>query len=113
MGLAAMIEVKSELRSALISARARAYTEEPNAGEALVHSAAQILSRANTPIVAGYIPFKTEIDPRLAKAVALHQARDFAAAEKIYRASFMVGCKQNYRSLLYKFKRGSKFLRDL
>ncbi len=29
---------------------------------------------------------KTEIDPRLAKAVALHQARDFAAAEKIYRA---------------------------
>ncbi len=29
---------------------------------------------------------KAESDPRLAKAVALHQARDFAAAEKLYRA---------------------------
>jgi 5-formyltetrahydrofolate cyclo-ligase len=76
MGLAAMIEVKSELRSALISARARAYTEEPDAGEALVQSAAQILSLAKTPIVAGYIPFKTEIDPRpLMRALAAQGAR--------------------------------------
>lgn len=59
-----MIEVKSELRSALIAARAKAYSEEPDAGEALVHSAAQILSRTDNPMVAGYIPFKTEIDPR-------------------------------------------------
>jgi tetratricopeptide (TPR) repeat protein len=29
---------------------------------------------------------RTDSDPRLAKAVALHQARDFAAAEKLYRA---------------------------
>jgi 5-formyltetrahydrofolate cyclo-ligase len=48
----------------LIAARAKAQIDEPDAGEALVHSAAQILSRIVTPIVAGYIPFKTEIDPR-------------------------------------------------
>jgi 5-formyltetrahydrofolate cyclo-ligase len=76
MGLAAMIEVKSELRSVLIAARAKAHTEEPNAGEALVHSAAQILLITDNPIVAGYIPFRTEIDPRpLMRALAAQGAR--------------------------------------
>jgi len=76
MGLTAMIEVKSELRSVLIAARARAFREEPDAGEALVQSAAEILSGTKTPIVAGYIPFKTEIDPRpLMRALAAQGAR--------------------------------------
>lgn len=76
MGLAAVIEVKFELRSVLIAARATAHTEEPNAGETLVQSAAQILSLTKTPIVAGYIPFKTEIDPRpLMRALAAQGAR--------------------------------------
>jgi 5-formyltetrahydrofolate cyclo-ligase len=76
MGLAAMIEVKSELRSALIAARAKAFNEEPDAGEALVYSAAQILSCAETPFVAGYIPFRTEIDPRpLMRILAAQGAR--------------------------------------
>jgi 5-formyltetrahydrofolate cyclo-ligase len=76
MGLAAMVEVKSELRFALIAARARALSEEPSAGEALVQSAAQILSRTETFIVAGYLPFRTEIDPRpLMQALAAQGAR--------------------------------------
>ena len=75
MGLAAMIEGKSELRSVLTAARASADTEEPDAGEALVHSAAQLLSRAKSSIVAGYIPFKTEIDSRpLMRALAAQGA---------------------------------------
>lgn len=76
MGLVAMIEVKSELRSVLIAARAKAFREEPDAGEALVQSAAQILSGIKTPTVAGYIPFRTEIDPRpLMRALAAQGAR--------------------------------------
>ncbi len=76
MGLAAMVEVKSELRSVLIAARAKAFVEEPDAGEALVHTAAQIPSRSKTPIVAGYLPFRTEIDPRaLMRALAAQGAR--------------------------------------
>jgi 5-formyltetrahydrofolate cyclo-ligase len=71
-----MVEVKSELRFALIAARAIAVTEEPNAGEALVQSAAQFLSRTVTRIVAGYIPFRTEIDPRpLMQALVAQGAR--------------------------------------
>lgn len=71
-----MIEVKSELRSALIAARARALSEEPSGGEALVQSAAQILSRTETFIVAGYLPFRTEIDPcPLMRALAAQGAR--------------------------------------
>lgn len=64
MGLAAMIEVKSELRSALVAARAKAYADAPEAGEALVGQAAPLLSVAHGRVIAGYIPFKTEIDPR-------------------------------------------------
>ena len=76
MGLAAMIEVKSELRSVLIAARAKAHAEELDAGEALVQSAAQILSGTKIPIVAGYIPFRTEIDPRpLMRGLAAQGAR--------------------------------------
>jgi 5-formyltetrahydrofolate cyclo-ligase len=76
MGLVVMIEVKSELRSTLIAARAKAHTEEPSAGETLVQSAAQILSLTKTPIVAGYIPYKTEIDLRpLMRALAVQGAR--------------------------------------
>ncbi len=76
MGLATMIEVKSQLRSALIADRAKAFTEEPDAGEALVHSAARILSHIETTFVAGYIPFGTEIDPRpLMRTLAAQGAR--------------------------------------
>jgi 5-formyltetrahydrofolate cyclo-ligase len=76
MGLTAMVEVKSELRSALIAARARAQIDEPDASEAIVSFAAKIFTRAKTSIVAGYIPFRTEIDPRpLMRALAAQGAR--------------------------------------
>lgn len=76
MGLATMIEVKSQLRSALIAARAKAFTAEPDAGDPLVHSAARILSHIETTFVAGYIPFGTEIDPRpLMRTLAAQGAR--------------------------------------
>jgi len=76
MGLTAMVEVKSELRFALIAARARAHTEEPNAGEALLASVSHLLSGNAAPVVAGYVPFRTEIDPRpLLRALAAQGAR--------------------------------------
>lgn len=63
MGLTAMVEVKSELRSALIAARAKAQAAEPEAAEALVAQASALLGEVQGRVVAGYIPFKTEIDP--------------------------------------------------
>jgi 5-formyltetrahydrofolate cyclo-ligase len=76
MGLAAMIEVKSELRSALIAARAKAQIDEPDASEALLASVALLLSGNAALVVAGYIPFRTEIDPRpLMRALAAQGAR--------------------------------------
>ena len=64
MGLAAMIEVKSELRSALIAARIKAQSQELEAGAGLVTQASALLADVKDRLVAGYIPFKTEIDPR-------------------------------------------------
>ena len=71
MGLAAMVEVKSELRSALVATRAKAQAAEPEAREALVAQASALLGDVQGRVVAGYIPFKTEIDPRpLMRALA-------------------------------------------
>ncbi len=76
MGLTAMVEVKSELRFALIAARARAQIDEPDASEALLASVALLLSGNAALVVAGYIPFRTEIDPRpLMRALAVQGAR--------------------------------------
>ncbi len=76
MGLAAMIEVKSELRSALIAARVKAQSEEPSAGLALVAQASALLGDVQGRVVAGYIPFKREIDPRpLMRALAAQGAK--------------------------------------
>ncbi|MCA3697330.1 5-formyltetrahydrofolate cyclo-ligase [Aquidulcibacter sp.] len=65
-----MVEVKSELRSALIAARAKAQAAEPEAREALVAQASALLGDVQGRVVAGYIPFKTEIDPCLRAWVA-------------------------------------------
>ncbi|WP_456297783.1 5-formyltetrahydrofolate cyclo-ligase [Aquidulcibacter paucihalophilus] len=59
-----MIEVKSELRSALIAARIKAQSQELEAGAGLVTQASALLADVKDRLVAGYIPFKTEIDPR-------------------------------------------------
>lgn len=71
-----MIDVKSELRSALVAARAKAFASAPEAGDALIGHASPFLCSAHGRVVAGYIPFKTEIDPRpLMRALAAQSAR--------------------------------------
>lgn len=71
-----MIDVKSELRSALVAARAKAFASALEAGEALIGHASPLLCSAHGRLVAGYIPFKTEIDPRpLMRALAAQGAR--------------------------------------
>ena len=76
MGLAAMIEVKSELRSALIAARLKAQSEELEAGAGLATQASTLFAGIPGRVVAGYIPFKTEIDPRpLMRALAAQGAK--------------------------------------
>lgn len=76
MGLAAMIEVKSELRSALIVARAKACADAPQAGDALVAHISALLDGVQNAVIAGYIPFKTEIDPRpMMRALATQGAK--------------------------------------
>ncbi len=76
MGLAVMVEVKSELRSALIAARVKAQSVEPEAGVGLLTQSSALFPCIQGRVVAGYIPFKTEIDPLpLMRALAAQGAK--------------------------------------
>ena len=56
--------VKADLRTSMLIKRQTASAQHPDAGEQLCAHVPNDLTPKPNPIIAGYIPFKSEIDPR-------------------------------------------------